>query len=70
MTMVWTVLAIGAALLVATFVYVGWRDRRRVSLADDSAANKVATSESNGHAAERHGQQGVTWNRGQLQGGS
>jgi FtsZ-interacting cell division protein ZipA len=68
MTTVWAILIIVAVLLVASLVYVGWRDRRRLSSADDQAASRTAASEAERHAAERHGQQGGVWDHGRIDG--
>ncbi|MFU8872306.1 hypothetical protein [Micromonospora sp. SL4-19] len=45
-------------LLVAAFVFVGWRDRHRLSSPEDSAAARDARSEQERAAVERHGLQG------------
>ena len=54
MTLVGATLVIVAVLVVASIVYVGWRDRRRLTSAEDSAAHRVATSEAARYAAEGH----------------
>ncbi|MEU7928096.1 hypothetical protein [Micromonospora sp. NPDC049801] len=61
------VVSLGAlvVLLVAAFVFVGWRDRKRLSSPEDSAAGRDARSAQERHAAERHGAQGDVWRRGQ-----
>lgn len=53
------------ALAVAAFVVVAWRDRRRQSAPEDSAAAREAASTQERYAAERHGVQGEVWRRGQ-----
>ncbi|MFF0230594.1 hypothetical protein [Micromonospora sp. NPDC005254] len=52
-------------LLIAAFVFVAWRDRKRLSSPEDSAAGRDARSAQERHAAERHGAQGEVWRRGQ-----
>ncbi|MET8084603.1 hypothetical protein [Micromonospora sp. NPDC005237] len=52
-------------LLIAAFIFVAWRDRRRLSTPEDSAAGRDATSAQERHAAERHAAQGEVWRRGQ-----
>ena len=64
MTTLWVVVGILALLLVGSFGLVAWRDRRRLSSADDSAAARDARAVQERYAAERHGQQGDTWQRG------
>ncbi|MEV6375520.1 hypothetical protein [Micromonospora musae] len=64
MTLV-VVLVVLVVLLVAAFVFVGWRDRKRLSGAEDTAAARDAASIQEQHAAERHSVQGEVWRRGQ-----
>jgi hypothetical protein len=54
MTLLGATLALVAVLFVASIVYVGWRDRRRLPSAEDSAAHRVATSDAERYAAEGH----------------
>ncbi|MEU5946191.1 hypothetical protein ABZ793_11585 [Micromonospora sp. NPDC047465] len=54
-----------AALLIAAFVFVGWRDRKRFSSPEDSASARDARSTQERYAAERHAVQGEVWRRGQ-----
>jgi type II secretory pathway pseudopilin PulG len=58
------VLGIGMTLAAAAYGYVAWRDRRRLSSAEDSAAARTARSTQERYAAERHAAQGDVWNRG------
>ncbi|MFC8846475.1 MULTISPECIES: hypothetical protein [unclassified Micromonospora] len=57
-------LAVFAVLLIVTFVLVGWRDRRRLSSPEDSAAAREAKFTQERYAAERHAVQGEAWRRG------
>ncbi|MFD0783380.1 hypothetical protein ACFQZ8_05515 [Micromonospora azadirachtae] len=50
----------------AAFVFVGWRDRKRLSSAEDSAAARDATAARERCAVERHVVQGEVWRRGQI----
>ncbi len=68
MTVVWVILAVMAGLFVACIGFVGWRDRRRLSSADDTSAGRTALAEAERHAAGRHGAQGSTWDRGRADG--
>ncbi len=54
-----------AALGSAGIGYVAWRDRRRLSSPDDSAAGRIAAAQAERAAAERHGAQGLSWQEGQ-----
>ncbi|MER5332779.1 hypothetical protein [Micromonospora sp. NPDC002717] len=54
-----------AALLIAAFIFIGWRDRKRHSSPEDSAAARDARSTQERYAAERHAVQGEVWRRGQ-----
>ncbi|WP_128763505.1 hypothetical protein [Micromonospora sp. MW-13] len=65
MTTVMVFLGAAVALAVAAFVLVSWRDRRRQSGPEDSAAAREAASTQERYAAERHGAQGEVWQRGQ-----
>ncbi|TDC36270.1 hypothetical protein E1211_13880 [Micromonospora sp. 15K316] len=65
MTLVVVLLVVLVVLLVGAFVFVGWRDRERLSSAEDVAAARDAASVQERHAAERHGVQGEVWRRGQ-----
>ncbi|WP_139307158.1 hypothetical protein [Micromonospora pattaloongensis] len=58
-------LVVFVVLLIAAFVIVAWRDRKRLSSPEDSAAARDATSTQERYAAERHGAQGEVWRRGQ-----
>jgi hypothetical protein len=72
MTVVWVVLAIVAVLIVGSLGYVRWRDRRPITSADahatTRAAGRSAAAEAGRRAADRHGAQGDTWDRGRLDG--
>ncbi|NBE80674.1 hypothetical protein [Micromonospora rubida] len=68
MTTVMIVFGSALALAVAAFVVVAWRDRRRQSTPEDSAAAREAASTQERYAAERHGAQGEVWQRGQTPG--
>ena len=70
MTWLWVLLAIAAGGCLALVAYIGVRDRRRLSSGDDEAASRAATSTAERYAAERHGQQGTTNVRDQIQGGN
>lgn len=65
MTVVVVFIVIFVLLLVAAFVFIGWRDRKRLSSADDSAAARDASAMRERYAAERHAVQGEVWRRGQ-----
>ncbi|MER5701246.1 hypothetical protein ABT023_04705 [Micromonospora sp. NPDC002296] len=65
MTTVMVIFGSALALAVAAFVVVAWRDRRRQSTPEDSAAAREAASTQERYAAERHGTQGEVWQRGQ-----
>ncbi|MCW3818534.1 hypothetical protein ONA91_29260 [Micromonospora sp. DR5-3] len=65
MTAVLVSVAVFVVLLIAVFVFVGWRDRNRLSSPEDSAAARDARAAQERHAAERHGVQGEVWRRGQ-----
>ncbi|MFI1193240.1 hypothetical protein ACH4T9_08265 [Micromonospora sp. NPDC020750] len=65
MTTVMVIFGSALALAVAAFVVVAWRDRRRQSTPEDSAAAREAASTQERYAAERHGAQGEVWQRGQ-----
>ncbi|MEV4810856.1 hypothetical protein [Micromonospora avicenniae] len=65
MTVVVVFIVVLVVLLVAAFVFVGWRDRERLSSADDSAAARDASAMREQSAAERHAVQGEVWRRGQ-----
>ncbi|MFG1885037.1 hypothetical protein [Micromonospora sp. NPDC049102] len=54
-----------ATLLIVAFMFVGWRDRKRHSSPEDSAAAGDARSTQERYAAERHAVQGEVWRRGQ-----
>lgn len=56
------------ALIVGAFLVVAWRDRRRQSSPEDSAAAREAAGTQQRYAAERHGSQGDVWRNGQSQG--
>ncbi|MFF3851587.1 hypothetical protein [Micromonospora sp. NPDC002575] len=56
------------ALIVGAFLLVAWRDRRRQSSPEDSAAAREAARTQQRYAAERHGSQGDVWRSGQTQG--
>ncbi|MEU4679967.1 hypothetical protein [Micromonospora sp. NPDC023737] len=66
MTLVVVSVVVFVVLLVAAFVFVGWRDRERLSSAEDSAAARDAAAVQERHAAERHVVQGEVWRRGQI----
>jgi hypothetical protein len=66
--MVWIVVGVAVAALVGLVGYVAWRDRRRLTTADDTSASRLAQGEAERYAAERHGPQGVTWQQGNLHG--
>ncbi|MEU8021788.1 MULTISPECIES: hypothetical protein [Micromonospora] len=55
------------ALIVSAFLVVAWRDRRRQSSPEDSAAAREAARTQQRYAAERHGSQGDVWRNGQSQ---
>ncbi|WP_157746581.1 hypothetical protein [Micromonospora inositola] len=57
-------LGVAVALMIAAFVFVGWRDRRRLSSPEDSAAAREAAAAQERYAAERYGDQGELWRRG------
>ncbi len=63
MMTVMIVLGTAAALAVAAFVVVAWRDRRRESGREDAAAAREAAGTQQRYAAERHGVQGEVWRR-------
>ncbi|MEU8262484.1 hypothetical protein AB0C02_17860 [Micromonospora sp. NPDC048999] len=65
MTAVLVSLVVFIVLLVAVFGFIGWRDRKRLSSPEDSAAARDARSDQERYAAERHGVQGEVWRRGQ-----
>ncbi|MEU4779092.1 hypothetical protein [Micromonospora sp. NPDC023633] len=65
MTAVVVALTVFVVLLIAAFVFVGWRDRKRLSSHEDSAAARDAASAQARYAAERHGAQGEVWRSGQ-----
>ncbi|MDT0528169.1 hypothetical protein RM555_04070 [Micromonospora sp. DSM 115977] len=65
MTAVAVSLAVFVVVLIAAFVFVGWRDRNRLSSPEDSAAMRDAASTQARYAAERHGAQGEVWRSGQ-----
>ncbi|MGK5740716.1 hypothetical protein [Micromonospora sp. URMC 103] len=65
----WIVLVIVALLLVGCFGYVWWRDRGRLSSADDATAAREARGSQQRYEVERHQSQGETWNTGR-QGGA
>ncbi|MFG3554551.1 hypothetical protein ACGGAQ_09185 [Micromonospora sp. NPDC047557] len=54
-----------ATLLIVAFIFVSWRDRKRHSSPEDSAAAGDARSTQERYAAERHAVQGEVWRRGQ-----
>ncbi|TDB74185.1 hypothetical protein [Micromonospora sp. KC723] len=54
-----------AVVLIAAFVVVAWRDRKRLSSPEDSASARDARSTQERYAAERHAVQGEVWRRGQ-----
>ncbi|MEU9510387.1 hypothetical protein AB0D32_29370 [Micromonospora sp. NPDC048170] len=58
-------LAVFVVVLIVAFVFIGWRDRSRLSTPEDSAAVRDATSTQARYAAERHGAQGEVWRSGQ-----
>ncbi|MEU4380400.1 hypothetical protein AB0J85_15915 [Micromonospora echinofusca] len=68
MTTVVVILVVLVALSIGAFVLVGWRDRQRLSSSEDSAAVRDARADQERYAAERHGEQGEVWRRGQTQG--
>jgi hypothetical protein len=70
MTAVVVSLAVFVVVLLAAFVFVGWRDRNRISSPEDSAAVREATSTQAQYAAERHGAQGEVWRSGQTPNGT
>ncbi|SCE76606.1 hypothetical protein GA0070558_105213 [Micromonospora haikouensis] len=68
MTTLVIVLGSTLALIVGAFLVVAWRDRRRQSSPEDSAAAREAAGTQQRYAAERHGRQGDVWRNGQSQG--
>ncbi|MCO1594116.1 hypothetical protein M8C17_02970 [Micromonospora sp. RHAY321] len=64
MTTVWVVLGIFVVVGGAAFGVVAWRDRGRLSSADDDAAARAARANQQRYEAERHAEQGDTWLRG------
>ncbi|MCX4389011.1 hypothetical protein OG777_19045 [Micromonospora peucetia] len=66
MTAVVVSIAVLVVLLIAAFLLVGWRDRKRLSSHEDSAAARDAASARERYAAERHGAQGEVWRSGQI----
>jgi hypothetical protein len=67
MTLMWLLGTFGV-LLLALFSYVGVRDRRRLSSADDGAASRVAAAEAHRHTAGREAQQAGSHIQDQLNG--
>ena len=61
MTLLWVVLAVAGVVIVGSVAYVGWRDRARLSSADDRAAGQAAAAAAERYATEGHGAQGSTW---------
>ncbi|MEV4758926.1 hypothetical protein AB0J86_28055 [Micromonospora sp. NPDC049559] len=68
MEAVWAVFGIGAALTVVLFGYVAWRDRKRTTSADDSAAGRTSAAEADRQAAARHAAQGAVRDQDRLTG--
>ncbi|MEU7847060.1 hypothetical protein AB0B74_21350 [Micromonospora parva] len=63
MTVVWVV--VGAFVVVAGAAWAAVARRgRRVDVADDPAAGREARGRQHRYEAERHGDQGDTWQRG------
>ncbi|MET8351718.1 MULTISPECIES: hypothetical protein [unclassified Micromonospora] len=63
MTTVWVVVGVFAAVAAGAFGVVAWRDRARLRSADDDAAGRDARARQQRYEAERHGDQGDTWQR-------
>ncbi|WP_111135702.1 hypothetical protein [Micromonospora deserti] len=64
MTAWWVLVGIVVLLVVGTFGYVGWRDRRRLSSPDDNAAAGQARVAQERHEAERYMTQSHVIQRG------
>ncbi|MET8311888.1 MULTISPECIES: hypothetical protein [unclassified Micromonospora] len=64
MTTVWVVVGVFVVVAGGAFGVVVWRDRGRLSSADDDAAGRDARARQQRYEAERHGDQGETWQRG------
>ncbi|MGS2615682.1 hypothetical protein ACVCAH_14350 [Micromonospora sp. LZ34] len=64
MTAWWVLLSIMALAAAGAFGYVGWRDRRRLSSPDDTAAAGQARIAQERHAAERYMTQSHVVQRG------
>ncbi|MEU7779958.1 hypothetical protein ACX27O_11085 [Micromonospora sp. SD19] len=62
MTVVWVV--VGAFVLVVGAAWAAVVRRGRVDSADDPAAGREARGRQHRYEAERHGDQGGTWQRG------
>ncbi|MDG9674226.1 hypothetical protein [Micromonospora sp. DH14] len=62
MTVVWVVA--GAFVVVAGAAWVAVVRRGRVDVGDDPAAGREARGRQHRYEAERHGDQGDTWQRG------
>ncbi|GAB3936848.1 hypothetical protein [Micromonospora vulcania] len=64
MTAVWVVLAVVVVVGGGLFGVVAWRDRARTGASDDSGAGRDARARQARYEAQRHGEQGDTWQRG------
>ncbi len=68
MTWIWALPVALVVLVAALMTYAGVRDRRRLSSGHDRVAARDAAAAAESHEAGRHGAQGVTPIRDQLQG--
>jgi hypothetical protein len=65
---VWITVGVVVVMLAGLLAYLAWRDRRRMSSADDSSASRAASADAERFAADRHGHQGVNWQQGSMHG--
>lgn len=54
MTLLVTVLLLGAGVLVVSLAYLGWRDRHRQFSAEDGSDSRARTLDAERHVAEGH----------------
>ncbi|MEH1166026.1 hypothetical protein V6V47_11645 [Micromonospora sp. CPCC 205539] len=64
MTVVWVVLGFVAVVGGGLFGVVARRDRGRVTSVEDGVAGRDARTRQQRYEAQRHGEQGDTWQRG------
>ncbi|MEV4659421.1 hypothetical protein [Micromonospora sp. NPDC049301] len=64
MTTVWVVVGVFVVVAGGAFAVVAWRDRLRGGSIGDSAAGRAGRARQQRYEAERHADQGDTWQRG------